>query len=75
MTQDINEMKRWLKYDDPDYGGKQSWINKINHWPTTRIYAVYMGRQETLKRRSKKEAQEKKFHQITMDEIFDMTTN
>lgn len=74
MTQDINEMKRWLKEKDPDYGGNKSWINKVNSWPTNRIYAVYMSRQETLKRREKKKKEEDKFHQITMDEIFDMST-
>ena len=69
---EISEMKSWLKYKDPDYGGKRAWIEKINKWPPKTIYAVYMGRQETLKRRAKKEEQEKKYHQMTLDEFFNM---
>ena len=60
---EISKMKSWLKYQDPDYGNNLGWIRKIDNMPTQQIYAVYMSRQNAIKRK-----EQNSFHQMTLDE-------
>ena len=54
-TMSINEMRKWLKNNDPVYGGHKGWIDKVSQWSDMQVLAVYRSRQEAVYKKKAKE--------------------
>jgi len=55
----VAEMRKWLKNNDPVYGGHIGWINKVNSYGDGQVIAVYRSRQEAIaKEEAKKKVEE-----------------
>ena len=55
----VAEMRKWLKNNDPVYGGHIGWINKVNSYGDGQVIAIYRSRQEAIaKEEAKKKVEE-----------------